>query len=247
MSNHTLTKLGDPIEVNIRQSNRAKRIAVRWSNPKQQFELVLPDNANQKEAINFLESIEDKIRKNLAEIKAATESDSTDKNEKQYPTRIKRLSSITIPSGQFEIKYVSGNKHDVVQNLKTKTITVYSAPQLSNSLLQTWLLQKAKLYLINRTKKLAKEHKKNINNISVKETNAQWGSCSSDNNISLSWRLYLMPIEASDYVIIHELAHIKHRDHSPDFWNEVQKMMPNYEDAYFWIKKHQKQIMGVLR
>ena len=242
MSSHTLTKRGNPIDIAIRESKRSKHVAVKYSNAKQQFELVLPPNANKKQAVGFLESIEKKIRSNLDEMKSATKN-----NYEHSSSSIKRLTTITMPSGQFQIQYVSDNKHDVVQNLQTNTITVYAVPQLANSLLQTWLLQKAKLYLINRTKKLAKQHYKCINNVVVKETNTQWGSCSSDNNISLSWRLYLMPIEASNYVIIHELAHIKHRDHSPAFWNEVKKMMPDYKKAYIWIKQNQKHIMSILR
>ncbi len=73
----------------------------------------------------------------------------------------------------------------------------------------------------------------NVQPTSVKITNAaaRWGSCSGKNSLCFSWRLMLYPEKAINYVVIHELSHILHHDHSREFWQTVAKYMPDYKAA----------------
>lgn len=64
--------------------------------------------------------------------------------------------------------------------------------------------------------------------VNVKDTSSRWGSCSARGNIAFSWKIFLMPEELADYLIVHELAHRKHMDHSPEFWSEVERYIPDY-------------------
>ncbi len=65
--------------------------------------------------------------------------------------------------------------------------------------------------------------------VSYRKTKRQWGSCSYKNAISLNTFLLMLPINLADYIIVHELAHITHKNHSKDFWNLVSKYIPNYK------------------
>lgn len=65
--------------------------------------------------------------------------------------------------------------------------------------------------------------------VTFRKAKTRWGSCSNRNSISLNTALCALPQELSDYVIIHELAHIKHKNHSKEFWNLVSKYCPNYK------------------
>jgi len=76
------------------------------------------------------------------------------------------------------------------------------------------------------------------NNLKYRKTKSQWGSCSSKNNISLNTYLCLLPKELIEYVIIHELSHIKHKNHSKEFWNLVQEYQPNYKNLRKELKKY---------
>ena len=74
--------------------------------------------------------------------------------------------------------------------------------------------------------------------ISVRAAKTRWGSCSSKGNLNFNWRLVLAPREVLDYVVVHELAHRKEMNHSPAFWAEVEKILPDYRERRKWLKTY---------
>lgn len=64
----------------------------------------------------------------------------------------------------------------------------------------------------------------------------RWGSCSHKNTISLNWKVMLAPPQVIDYLIIHELAHTKHKNHKSDFWNAVAEVHPTFKEDRKWLK-----------
>lgn len=81
-----------------------------------------------------------------------------------------------------------------------------------------------------------------INRISVRDTRSRWGSCSSTGNLNFSWRLVFAPREVLEYVVAHEVAHLRHMNHSPAFWNQVEALCPNHEVAKQWLRMHGKHL-----
>lgn len=77
-----------------------------------------------------------------------------------------------------------------------------------------------------------------IETVRLKNNQSNWGSCSSKRNINLSSRLLFAPTEVLDYVIVHELAHLKEMNHSPRFWKIVRDVMPDYEEKEKWLSKY---------
>jgi predicted metal-dependent hydrolase len=75
--------------------------------------------------------------------------------------------------------------------------------------------------------------------VSIRGQRTRWGSCSSEGAISLNWKLLAAPIDVIDYVIVHELAHIRHLDHSPQFWSLVETFYPDWRLAKLWLKEHE--------
>lgn len=67
------------------------------------------------------------------------------------------------------------------------------------------------------------------NRITIRDQKTRWGSCSSKGNLNFNFRLYYMPHHLMDYVIVHELSHRRHMDHSKEFWNEVGRFYPEYK------------------
>ncbi len=76
------------------------------------------------------------------------------------------------------------------------------------------------------------------NQVRLKNNVTNWGSCSSMGNINLNIRLLFAPLEVLDYVVLHELAHLKRPDHSPAFWRLVENTMPDYQQHVRWLKAH---------
>jgi predicted metal-dependent hydrolase len=95
---------------------------------------------------------------------------------------------------------------------------------------------RAKLELPQRLLQLAKQFGLGVSRVSVRNQQSRWGSCSPNGHICLNWRLVTMPEWVRDYVIIHELMHLKRLDHSPKFWKLVAAACPEYEKARAWLR-----------
>ena len=74
--------------------------------------------------------------------------------------------------------------------------------------------------------------------LSFRSQKTRWGSCSSDGNMSLNWKLIAAPLECLEYVVIHELAHLRHQNHSKDFWRLVEEYCPQRKVHSQWLKKN---------
>lgn len=109
--------------------------------------------------------------------------------------------------------------------------TVYTEEEI------TYFKQEARKVFIDIAAHYAEIMGVTYNNIYIRGQKTCWGSCSSKKNISLNWKLMLRPIEAQEYVIVHELAHLKHMNHSIDFWKEVEHVLPDYKDRQKLLKK----------
>lgn len=72
----------------------------------------------------------------------------------------------------------------------------------------------------------------------VKDMAFRWASCSKNNVLSFHWKCMMAPPKIIDYIVVHELCHIHHRNHSNAFWNEVDKVMPDYAERKAWLRKN---------
>lgn len=91
-----------------------------------------------------------------------------------------------------------------------------------------WYQSQARLMLPARVQRLAGEHGFQVRTIRISSARTRWGSCSSRGTLSFSWRLMAAPVELIDYVILHELCHLRQANHSPAFWAEVERHLPDY-------------------
>lgn len=74
--------------------------------------------------------------------------------------------------------------------------------------------------------------------VRITDTSSRWGSCSETGTLSFSWRLVLAPVSVLDYVVVHELAHLDHLDHSPAFWSAVERALPGWRAPHDWLRDH---------
>ncbi len=74
--------------------------------------------------------------------------------------------------------------------------------------------------------------------IKINSAKTRWGSCSRKGNLNFTWRLIMAPLSVVDYVILHELAHIIHHNHSAEYWQLVARLNPDYQESEEWLKKN---------
>jgi predicted metal-dependent hydrolase len=118
-------------------------------------------------------------------------------------------------------------------------------PSLDGNLrpiLERHLQNLAKTELVIRAHELARAHHLDVKRVTVRNQKSRWGSCSHNGTISLNWRLVQLPADVRDYIIIHELMHLRQLNHSPRFWAEVEKVCPDYRTAEEWLKKNSGQV-----
>ena len=100
------------------------------------------------------------------------------------------------------------------------------------------LRDRAALELRDRALDLAARHGLAVSRVSIRDQRTRWGSCGRDGHICLNWRLVLMPASVRDYVIVHELMHLRRMDHSRRYWKLVAEAYPEYHTARKWLREH---------
>ncbi|MCW5552795.1 MAG: M48 family metallopeptidase [Verrucomicrobiae bacterium] len=81
-------------------------------------------------------------------------------------------------------------------------------------------------------------HQLSVRRITVRNQKSRWGSCSRRGTISLNWRLIQTPSQVQDYIVLHELCHLREMNHSVRFWREVERVCPDFQAAEHWLKQH---------
>jgi predicted metal-dependent hydrolase len=96
-----------------------------------------------------------------------------------------------------------------------------------------------------RVIELASLHGFSVRRVTVRNQRSRWGSCSVRGTISLNWRLIQTPIFVRDYIVLHELAHLKEMNHSPRYWREVARLCPEFAQAEKWLKQNSGLLSGI--
>ena len=100
------------------------------------------------------------------------------------------------------------------------------------------LKKEARNHLASLTEYWAEKIGVSYGRISIRGQKTRWGSCSSKGNLNYNYLLMLCPDEVAEYVVIHELCHRIHMNHSKDFWNKIEAFCPNYKQARKWLKQN---------
>jgi predicted metal-dependent hydrolase len=112
-----------------------------------------------------------------------------------------------------------------------------SEEQIRNAA-QAWCQHFAKTIFAQRLEYFAQTHAIQAKSWALSSARTRWGSCTADGRIRLNWRLVHFPLDVIDYVIAHELAHLKELNHGPQFWHALEKLLPGYEQAKLTLARY---------
>lgn len=221
------------VKYTVRESKRARRVRLKIDY-NEGLEVIIPAGFYIDDMDALLRRHEPWILKHL------------DKMENMLPQR-QYVSGETIPYlGQdYTLQLIpNANKSRVTCRLHQKQIQIKLAQGLNDSehtetikaALEAWYRKKAKAYIGQRAAELAATHGFIYKKITIRNQKTRWGSCSSLGNLNFNWRLMMTPPAAIDYLIIHELCHLRELNHSKRFWNLVAALCPDYAYWRKWLK-----------
>ncbi len=184
-----------------------------------------PKRLSDKQISEFIESKKARIEKAQKHFEQAKNSIVVKENE------------ILLFGDTYAFTYDSTLKSRV--DIDHEEATISSWIDLMNKVKQAaWYKSYAKEYLISKAKELSKIHSLPYEKTYIRDQKTKWGTCSSQKNIGLNWKLIKMPQDIIEYVICHELAHLKEMNHSKRFRAVVESLYPNYKSAEKWMKKY---------
>jgi predicted metal-dependent hydrolase len=133
-----------------------------------------------------------------------------------------------------------------IEKVKTRNEQEQSMPKFTIEEIHN-LADKALEVIPKRVEYYAEIMGVSYGNITIRNQVSRWGSCSAKGNLNFNCLLMLCPKEVLDYVVVHELCHLKEMNHSKRFWNEVSYFCPEYEQHRNWLKEHGNELIGRLK
>ena len=220
-------------EIVIKKRSLAKSVSLKIA-PDGRIQITMPTHAPLLAAKALIKTSREQIRELVSQYRdklSYTTNRQIGKSHNLLIQTTTKPSSVKIIGTQI---FAEINESESVESAKNQ--------QLIRSKILVALRKEAKSYLPRRLSFLAEEHGFYFARSKMTHSSSRWGSCSSSGTISLNIGMMNLPFELIDYVIIHELCHTKHMNHSTAFWNEVSKFDPQYKIHRNELKKYSPHI-----
>ncbi|MBR7799683.1 M48 family metallopeptidase [Undibacterium fentianense] len=142
----------------------------------------------------------------------------------------------------LHLRIVHHGRTAVTHDIEQATLNISLPPEFTEQQLkdrvQSWLQQEAKRVFNQRMPLYASKLGVSYHSMSLSSAGTRWGSCTAQGKIRLNWRLIHFSLDIIDYVVAHELSHLREMNHSADFWATVESIYPNYENAKQQLRRH---------
>jgi predicted metal-dependent hydrolase len=200
-----------------------KRMRIRFDSKDNVLKLSAPRGVSYNDMKDFLKDCEPWILKHIAPL----EGSFLFKHEVAFPLLGKEV----------KIVHQERARPEGIEIIE-RTLHVAGPEPLLNNMVCYFLRNHARQKFTKRCHHYASQIGKSFKNVTIRDPKSRWGSCSAKGNISLSWRLLFAPVEVSNYVCAHEVAHLKEMNHSPAFWKIVGDLHPAPQESRLWLKRN---------
>lgn len=209
---------GREVALTIRRSDRARRLRLRML-PEVGLEVVLPRGASRDDAIDFVRRESAWVLRQL--------------------TRGVLAAPLLVPVDGASIPYL-GSSLSLRMTGGGPTVAsggVLFIPSTGGlDAIERWYRAEARRIGADLAAAHAATLGVSFGRLAIKDARTRWGSCSSKGNLNLSWRLVMAPLEVLDYVVAHEVAHLREMNHSSRFWAHVETLCPRYREHRRWLR-----------
>lgn len=215
---------GERFTYRLRASARARRITLRLAPRDGSLQVTVPPGVPQRQVLAFLESQSGWIARRRAALPDAIP--------------FAEGSCLPILGQPHHIRHCPDARRGVW--LEEGHLNVSGPPAHLPRRVEDFLRRHARQQLAERARLVARQlppQARPLGRVSVRDTTSRWGSCSANGNLSFSWRLIFAPERVFDYVVVHEVAHLMHLDHSRAFWRLVALMQADFESARGWLRR----------
>lgn len=224
---------GRTVDYTVRTSKRAKRVLVKFR-ADSGLEVVYPSRRRQPAPEAVLRGNADWILRTMSRLTQAS-----GRHRRRYQSG--EVFHYRGEACKLDLALLSNGARSNVQLAgETLVLACPRSAQLQErrAAVVDWYRSQAKAYLPQRTRQLAGEHGFQFGQLRIKHQKTRWGSCSAQGNLNLNLRLMMAPDGAIDYVILHELCHLRELNHSAAFWRLVAERCPDYQRWRAWLKEN---------
>lgn len=210
--------VGGDIPVRVRRSDRARRMTLRVARAGGEVVLTLPRRVSVQDALAFAKSRAEWLRRVRA----------------QMPPRQIVAHGAMIPiEGQDRLITPADIRRAALQG----GALLVPRQRPAGAVVAGWLRHLAQKRLAVACDRYAAMLGRQFRAISLRDTRSRWGSCTAEGRLMFSWRLAMAPPAVLDYVAAHEVAHLRHMDHSAEFWAATEALMPDYATHRAWLRQ----------
>ena len=167
--------------------------------------------------------------------------------EHQTKQEIRKERDRVLYRGSYKTVCVEEHKSNMLSIELTEESIIIRKPrgfELNvSAYLEHWYRKEAAKAIKESVERHGRQMQVTYGRVAIKDQKTRWGSCSSLGNLNFNYRLIMAPERVLDYVVVHELAHRVHMNHSKVFWDLVGQVMPEYEQCRIWLKEHGSELM----
>lgn len=233
-----------PFDYQIRRSKRARKTRIVVSANK--VEVVAPSMAAERKIHDFVYHQRDWVGAALKKMQRHREN-----IVKLAPTHYRDGANIPFKGSFFPLSVKSAASRGIKIEFTEQDGFIAHSSESARSdhgeslrlALVRWMKQQARTEAHRYIRAHAEKHRLIPRSLRIKTQKSRWGSCGVNNDINLNWLLIMAPPTVMEYVVVHELCHIRHRNHSRDFWELVADHLPDYRQRRNWLKQHGQSLM----
>lgn len=238
------TDSGETLRVQLRRSQRAMKTRIVVTADK--IEVVAPMKAPVGSINAFVTAQQEWIKNAMRRVQARSQP-----IKGLAPSKYDEGVNVPYQGQAIPLVIQSSNRKKILVQLTTDARFIAHTPfydtenrsEQIRQALEKYMRHQARQTALQLIDKHGKKHELIPRALRIKTMKSRWGSCGPHDDINLNWLLMLAPPVIFEYVVIHELCHIKHKNHSKEFWQMVANLMPDYLQHRQWLKQHGNRLM----